>query len=161
MMTACAAWAGTNQPAAFSRSYNSYNAENNYVHKLGVGIILGEPTGGSLKYWLNNTMAVDGAIGWSTHDDANLYLHSDLLWNHFGLIPVPEGRLPVYLGVGGFARFRGDRHDDQAGLRLPLGLDYMFQNSPVDIFAEIAPTIDVTPDIRGDVTGGVGVRFWF
>ncbi len=32
-------------------------------HRFGAGIILGEPTGVSLKYWLNDTMAIDGAIG--------------------------------------------------------------------------------------------------
>jgi hypothetical protein len=32
---------------------------------------------------------------------------------------------------------------------------------PVDIFAEIGPALDVSPDVRGDFTGGGGVRFWF
>ena len=38
--------------------------------RFGAGIIIGEPTGASLKYWLNDTMAVDGAFGWSFHDDS-------------------------------------------------------------------------------------------
>jgi len=58
-------------------------------------------------------------------------------------------------------RFRDHNHDDEVGIRVPVGLSYMFDNAPIDVFAEIAPAIDVTPDVRGEITGGVGVRFWF
>ena len=139
----------------------TYNASDNYVHKLGAGIILGEPTGGSVKYWLNRTMAVDGALGWSSHDHSQFYVHGDLLWHKFNVFPIKKGRLPLYFGVGGLVRFRDEHHDNQVGIRVPVGVDYMFENSPVDVFAEVAPAIDVTPDARGEVTGGVGVRFWF
>jgi hypothetical protein len=37
----------------------------------------------------------------------------------------------------------------------------MFDNAPVDVFAEIAPAVDVSPDVRGEITGGVGIRYWF
>ena len=33
----------------------------------------------------------------------------------------------------------------------------MFDNVPVDIFAEIAPAIDTAPFVRGEVTGGIGI----
>ena len=129
--------------------------------KFGVGLIVGEPTGASVKYWLNNRLALDGALGWSLRDDTDLYLHSDLLWHNFDLIPVPQGRLPVYFGVGGLARFRDNHHANQVGIRLPVGLSYMFDNAPVDIFAEVGPAVDLAPDVRGEITGGIGVRYWF
>jgi len=50
---------------------------DNYTGRLGAGIIIGEPIGGSLKYWFNDTLAIDGAIGWSSHDDTDLYVHSE------------------------------------------------------------------------------------
>jgi len=137
---------------------------SSYAQRFGVGIILGEPTGASLKYWLNDTLAIDGALGASfdddDDDDSSFYLHSDLLWHNFDLIPVSRGRLPVYLGAGALVRFRDDE-DNQVGVRIPVGISYMFDNAPIDIFAEIAPTIDVAPDVRGEVTGGIGIRFWF
>jgi hypothetical protein len=129
--------------------------------KFGVGIIVGEPTGLSLKYWLNDTMAVDGALGWSHRDDTDLYLHSDILWHDSDLIPVSQGRLPLYFGVGGLVRFRDDNNDNEIGVRAPVGLSYMFENLPMDIFVEVAPTIDIAPNIRGEVTGGIGIRYWF
>jgi hypothetical protein len=133
-------------------------------HPFGVGIILGQPTGASVKYWLNDTLAIDGAIGASFNDDEDndteFYVHSDVLWHNFDLLPVPKGRLPVYFGVGGLLRFR-DNEDNQFGIRIPVGVSYMFDNAPIDVFVEIAPAIDLTPDVSGEVTGGIGIRFWF
>ena len=132
-----------------------------YTGKFGAGIILGEPTGLSAKYWLNQELAIDGAAGWSIHDDSEFYFHGDFLVHKFDLIPVPEGKLPFYLGGGAFARFREGHHDNQLGVRVPIGVSYMFADLPVDIFAEIAPGIDLTPSTRVDFSGGIGIRYWF
>ena len=90
---------------------------DNYAGRLGAGIIVGEPTGASLKYWVNDKVAVDGALGWSLHDNSDFYLQSDILWHNFDLIPVSQGRLPIYFGVGGLVRFRDDNKDNQVGVR--------------------------------------------
>jgi len=137
---------------------------SNYDHRFGAGIILGEPTGFSLKYWLNDRMAVDGALGasfqHSDEDESSFYMHGDVLWHNFDLLPVPSGRLPVYFGVGGLLRVRDDQ-DNEVGIRVPVGLSYMFENAPIDVFVEIGPALDLAPNVRGEVTGGIGVRFWF
>ena len=139
----------------------SMDLSENYAGRLGAGIIIGEPIGGSLKYWFNDTVAIDGAIGWSSHDNTDLYVHGDVLWHDFDLIPVSRGRLPVYFGVGGLIRFRDNNEDNQVGVRVPVGLSYMFDNAPVDVFVEIAPAIDVAPNVQGEITGGIGIRYWF
>src|SRR5258706_11060011 len=74
--------------------------------RFGAGVILGEPTGASLKYWLNDTMAIDGAIGASFYHETDLGIHGDILWHNFDLLPVPRGKLPVYFGVGARVKFR-------------------------------------------------------
>jgi hypothetical protein len=145
--------------ARFTTTATSSTSSND--GKLGAGIIIGEPTGASLKYWLNDTMAIDGALGWSFHDDSDFYLHSDVLWHNFDLIPVSRGRMPVYFGVGGLVRFRDNNQDNQVGIRVPVGVSYMFDNAPVDVFVEIGPALDVAPDVQGEITGGVGIRYWF
>ena len=129
--------------------------------KFGAGVILGEPIGASVKYFFNDAMAVDGALGWSGHDHSDIYMHSDVLWHNYDLIPVPRGRLPVYFGAGGLLRLRNSGEDDQFGIGVPVGLSYLFDNAPVDVFAEIGPAIDLTPSLRGEITGGIGIRFWF
>ena len=80
-------------------------------------------------------------------------MHSDVLWHNFDLIPVSRGRMPVYFGVGGLVRFRDNNEDNQVGIRFPVGVSYMFDNAPVDVFVEIGPAIDVAPDVEGEVTG--------
>jgi hypothetical protein len=134
---------------------------DDFAGHLSAGLIIGEPTGASLKYWLNDVMAVDGALGWSSRRHSDLYMHGDVLWHNFDLIPVSQGKLPVYFGVGGLVRFRHDGYGNDAGVRFPVGISYMFDNVPVEIFAEIGPAIDVAPDLHGEVTGGVGARFRF
>jgi hypothetical protein len=88
-------------------------------------------------------------------------VHSDVLWHKFDLFPVSRGRLPLYFGVGGLIRFRDDNEENQVGVRAPVGLSYMFDNAPVDFFVEIAPAIDVAPNVQGEITGGIGIRYWF
>ena len=116
-----AAWCGlqafADEPSAVSKNTSPADSSETYAGKLGVGIVIGEPTGGSIKYWLNDTLAVDGAVGWSSHDNTDLYAHSDLLWHNFDLFPVARGRLPVYIGVCGLMRFRDDHNDNQVGIR--------------------------------------------
>jgi hypothetical protein len=130
---------------------------------IGVGITLGEPVGVDAKYWVNDTMAIDGAAGWSDDSHSDFYVHGDVLWHKFNLINfAPDnGKLPVYFGVGGLFRARSGGRSNDVGVRAPIGVDYIFNNVPIDIFAEIGPAIDVAPDIHGEITGGIGVRFWF
>jgi hypothetical protein len=129
--------------------------------RFGAGVIVGEPIGASVKYFFNDAVAIDGALGWSLHDHTDIYMHSDVLWHNYDLIPVSQGRLPVYFGAGGLLRLRNSGEDDQFGIRVPVGVSYLFDNAPVDIFAEIGPALDLTPSLRGEITGGVGIRFWF
>lgn len=154
----------TNSASAAPRQ-NSLSSMNRSMDdmtgRLGAGIILGEPIGASVKYFFKDTFAIDGAAGWSDRDHAGLYVHSDVLWHNYDLLPVSRGRLPVYFGVGGLVRFRHDGFDNQVGVRVPVGIEYLFDDIPVDIFAEIGPAIDVAPDVRGEITGGIGARFWF
>ncbi len=131
--------------------------------RFGAGLILGEPVGATVKYWLNNTMAVDGAAGFSSHSHSSLYFNADVLWHKFDLFdisPAP-GKMPLYFGVGGLLRFRNHGEDDVLGVRVPVGVDYIFDNLPIDVFAEVGPAVDVHPSFRGEITGGIGARFWF
>ncbi|HEX5397876.1 MAG TPA: hypothetical protein VFY06_02375 [Verrucomicrobiae bacterium] len=129
-------------------------------HRLGAGLVFGEPTGPTVKYWLNDTMAVDGTLGWSLQDDDNIYLNADILWHNFDLIPVSRGKAPVYFGVGPSIEFR-DNQDNRFGVRAPVGVSYMFENKPLDVFVEVAPILDFSPELHGDINVGIGVRYWF
>lgn len=132
-----------------------------YVNHLGIGAELGEPFGINAKYWINDFIAIDGAAGWSPAGHSDAELHTDLLFHKFDLVPVSEGRLPFYIGGGAFVRFRDTGYGNLAGLRFPIGVSYMFERCPVDVFAEFSPELIVAPFARGGIGGGVGIRYWF
>lgn len=127
---------------------------------FGAGLMLGEPTSLNAKYWIDEHSAVDGAVGWAFEGDNNLEVHADYLYHFLDVIKVPEGQLPIYAGGGLRYKVRDDR-DDKFGIRAVAGLDYIFQNAPVDVFFEAGPIFNVTPDFDVDVTVAVGARFWF
>lgn len=128
--------------------------------RFGAGLMLGEPLGASLKYWISDRGAIDGGVGWSFEDHNDFHIHADYLYHLYDLIPVSEGRLPVYFGGGLRVKFR-DHQDDLVGIRAVAGLDYLFQNQPVDIFLEAGPVFDVAPDFDVRFTAAVGARYWF
>jgi hypothetical protein len=122
--------------------------------------MLGEPTGVSMKYWISEKSAVDGVVGWSFIDDTNFHVHADYLYHLFDLIPVDEGRLPLYFGGGVRYKLR-DNKDDLFGFRGVVGVSYMFEDLPIDIFGEAGPIIDIVPDAKAHFSVGIGARFWF
>jgi hypothetical protein len=125
---------------------------------IGAGIILGEPTGFSAKYWLSSTSAIDGAIAWSFIDGGAFHIHADYLLHSFRLIYVPEGKLPFYYGIGGRLK-TSDK--TRLGVRVPLGLAYLFQTAPVDIFLEVVPILDFIPKTDFRINAALGARYYF
>lgn len=127
---------------------------------FGLGIIAGEPTGPCFKLWTGQNTAVDGAVAWSTEGDNDLRLHADYLMHSFNLFKVKKGELPLYYGIGGRIILE-DHGDDHIGARVPVGLAYIFQGAPIDLFFEIVPVLDLTPDTELDFDAALGVRFFF
>ncbi len=125
---------------------------------LGLGVLVGEPTGLSAKFWLGPTSAIDAAAAWSFTGENRFQLHVDYLAHFFHLFPVPKGTLPLYFGGGG--RLELD-DDPQFGIRVPVGLAYLFPNIPLDIFAEIGPVVHLAPETGFALTGAIGVRYFF
>lgn len=125
---------------------------------LGLGVIAGEPTGVSMKVWTTNRTAVDGAVAWS-FDDA-IHMHGDYLWHFFDRVDVDEGYLPLYVGIGARAQIE-DGGGDEFGLRIPLGVSYLFEDTPIDLFAEVAPVMNLAPDTDLEAEAGIGLRYFF
>jgi len=96
-----------------------------------------------------------------SHDPNELHIHGDYLFHSFDAIKVEKGRLPIYYGIGGRIKFSEGKKDDIVGIRIPVGLAYLFATAPVDIFIELVPTLDLVPDTDFDLNGGVGARFFF
>jgi hypothetical protein len=128
------------------------------VDGFGVGILVGEPTGITGKYWLDRTNALDGAIAWSFIDEGSFYIHANYVHHHFEVIDLSSGEMPIYYG-GGLKLKVGD--DAVFGFHVPLGIAYHFEEAPLDVFIEIRPGLNLTPKTEFDMSGGIGVRYYF
>ncbi|MFC1714777.1 hypothetical protein ACFL6S_14010 [Candidatus Poribacteria bacterium] len=117
---------------------------------LGVGIIVGEPTGLCGKLWLSSRTAIDGAAAWSFNKSGNLHLHADYL------IHSLDSNLGFYYGIGGRVKLDDDM---RTGLRLPLGVTYITESS-IDIFFELAPLLDLAPSTDFRLNAAIGLRYF-
>jgi hypothetical protein len=129
------------------------------TNKVGLGIILGEPTGLSAKMWTSETNAFDASLAWSVNgrNDA-LHLHADFLKHKFGLIDVKKGKLPLYFGLGAKIVMA---NDPVIAVRIPLGISYIFSDAPLDAFLEIVPILNLIPSTEFEVDPAIGMRYYF
>jgi len=122
---------------------------------LGLGAAMGQPLGVTGKYWLSSTVAVDAFAGY--HFNSNFDIHTDYLWHSFSSFDIARGRLPFYVGLG--ARVNLGNSSD-FGVRLPIGVSYLFPTDPIEAFVEVAPVVKLLKDIGADVDGQVGFRVY-
>jgi hypothetical protein len=125
----------------------------------GLGIMLGEPTGISFKTWISDRSAIDAGAAWSFTGEGAFHFHADYLWHNFSLIRIPEGKMPLYLGLGGRMKVHGD--DFYLGARIPIGLAYIFAEDRLDVFLETVPIMNLIPATEFDFNAAVGIRFFF
>ena len=136
---------------------------------FGIGLIIGEPTGVSAKYYLRNDTAIDFAVGGALLG-RGIQVHSDFLWHPWILDTQDTFVLPVYLGIGlvilnhNSGGSSGDQDQIRVGPRLPVGILFDFTKIPLDVFVEVAPVFDYRNhgDAFGiDIDGGLGARYYF
>ncbi|MCB4756716.1 MAG: hypothetical protein LHV69_06745, partial [Elusimicrobia bacterium] len=132
----------------------------------GYGVMVGNPSGLSAKYWLDEKAAIDGALGVARGE---FDIHLTLLYHIFNWLPEGESRkdafhrhvqnkeLPLYVGIGPRLLFE---HEEELGIRFPIGMSFLPQKSPWEIFFEVAPVLRLTPNggFNGDFA--VGVRYY-
>ena len=75
----------------------------------GLGIILGEPTGLTMKTWTTDYNAIDVALAYSFSDKEHFYLHSNYLLHKKS--QIERHNIPWYWGLGGNIRYRENAND--------------------------------------------------
>ncbi len=123
---------------------------------FGVGIIIGEPTGLSFKTWVGEISAIDAALAWSLENKSRLYVQIGFLKHNFEKIK----NLPFYYGVG--TRLKIVQDDNSAlGIRVAAGIEYIFDTEPMEVFFELCPVLDIIPQTDMEISGGIGLRYYF
>jgi len=130
---------------------------------LGVGIMIGEPSGLSFKKWINNSNAIDAGLGWSFTEDGSIHFHADYLYHNYDLIKFSDAKAPLYFGIGGRFKVKNDKKSvgNSIGVRIPVGVSYQFTTAPFDVFLEVVPILDLSPDTRVSFNSALGVRYYF
>lgn len=145
---------------------------------FGLGLVIGEPTGLSAKYWMDKTQAVDFLLAFSLDNDNDfdnddndldrLVFAADYLY-HIDVFRPRSVELPLHVGIGGKLTFwdrdRGRYRDDDSeigiAIRVPLGIDLLLRSVPLEFFLEIVPGLFIIPGTNADIDAGIGVRYYF
>jgi hypothetical protein len=133
---------------------------------FGLGLILGDPTGLSGKYFISRTSAVDFAVGVGFVDGTALHVHVDYLVHLARLAAQSAFVLDLTLGVGPKLRIHGSGKRGGGGFtafgpRVPIGLAMGLNGAPVDLFLEVAPGFSIVPGVGFFIDVGLGARYYF
>ncbi len=123
------------------------------------------PVGLSVKTWINDRQAVTGSTSFLVADDdvfgprSFWILEGNYLFHNFQSLSVGEGDLGLYVGPGVQFVVNEDADNDLA-FRAPIGLNYIFEGTPADIFVEVAPTLQITDPTVLRFDGAIGFRYF-
>ncbi|NPB03053.1 MAG: hypothetical protein GXO39_01375 [Thermotogae bacterium] len=129
---------------------------------LSLGLVFGDPTGLSLKFW-----GVGNGAAFQLHTGgggfvapAKLAVSGSLLFHATLTHQTP---IVGYIGVGAYMGMYGRRDDNYAllGMQMPLGLEILLSDIPLDVFLEIPPIFYFTSggDVGFGMSMGLGLRF--
>ena len=119
---------------------------------FGLGLELGEPTGLTGKVFVSPKGAIDFGVGYIYdyyYYGDGVHLYGDFLYHPVSLVSAQAFELPLY--VGGGLRYWNFRYCFQGlcdyggsalGIRVPVGIAFDFNNTPLDIFIQLVPTLD-------------------
>ncbi len=149
---------------------------------FGIGGMVGDPFGLSMKLRLGDVMALDFGAGWEAwgygnrNDDAG-QIHVDFVW-HIDILSLQRTDMAFYFGVGPQIEFDDDDNprndiDDSHfwfGGRVPLGMVWDFKRRHLDVFVESVPGFlvgdndwwnDGNNHFWFDFDFSAGARYWF
>jgi len=90
-------------------------------------------------------------------DGGCLDLHADYLLHSYDILKIRKGELPLYYGIGARVNFRDKT---TVGLRGVVGLEYIPDNIPIDLFLEFAPILNLIPDKKFRFNAAIGIRYF-
>jgi hypothetical protein len=149
---------------------------------FGLGVVLGEPTGITLKGILGAGHAVQASFAFALVYRDRFLAALDYVWHPTLVTANAALDLAWHFGLGGvlgvwYDEWAYDCIDDDGspltpavcresarlmgGLRVPIGLDLMFTGAPVELFLELAPEVELYPVIDWLLYGGFGARYYF
>ena len=140
-------------------------AAQDYKGHYGIGLLIGEPIGISIKKFNNTNEAFQYTLGYSLVDEKQgVNIGADYLLHNYDIITAERGRIPFYYG-GGIHFKSYNNEGNQLYTRVTLGVAYEAVDFPVDVFFEFAPGLSLLRTSgESDLVVpnyGIGARFYF
>lgn len=132
----------------------------------GMGLMIGDWSGVALKMFLSENTALDFGFGAQVgatnakneNEGTRIRLHGDYLMHNRTAIQSTE-KFPIHYGVGAYANMGGGYQDD-FGVRTVIGLCYIVQQAPLDLFLDLVPYVQLDPSVGFGLGASIGVRYY-
>lgn len=139
---------------------------NLFAGDLGLGFVLGAPTGISGNYMLGTKNSIDAAIAFDLNGDSNSHIQSTYLFRFPQTIKLEQVLLGWFWGLGGKYRTEKDKDNKEEGnyrlgVRSSIGANHEFTQYPIELFSEVSITMNVLPKTDADFGVGIGFRYYF
>lgn len=127
---------------------------------IGAGIKLGEPSGITVKYWLNQRNAFDLTLGFALfNSNSRVNINLNYLYHYYNVI---ETQKDVDLFVGFGARLLTRAHNNSTfGVRGVGGASMDLAKYPIEVFLEASPVFRLFPTTGLDFDMSIGARYYF
>ncbi len=122
---------------------------------LGLGLVIGSPTGFSAKYWVGREDAMQFGVGWvALRKEQGTAVSFDYLWHSMHAIRSSE-RLPLFYGLG------AQIVESSVGVRGVGGIAWLSRKAPVDVFLQVVPILQFNENSGFYLDAAIGVRYFF
>ncbi len=126
-------------------------------YQTGIGVKVGWAGGAlDIKHFFQPDRAIEGLLNFGPH-----WFNLAGLYEFHGPIQGAPG-LKWYAGPGAHIGFWNSGYKESGaffGIDGVLGIDYKFNNAPIDLSLDIQPVINIPSGF--DMWGGLGIRFAF
>ena len=135
---------------------------------LGLGLIVGEPTGISVRLYIKDDQAIQGAVG-EAFVSGGLQIHADYVWHPWILDRREDFDLVAYVGPGmrviDYSATATEKDHIALGVRAVVGMVFDFKAVPLDAFLEVAGVgeydFGAGQGFDLGIIAGAGVRYYF
>jgi len=141
---------------------------------VGAGVLLGSPAGLSLVWRPHGWNAVQGSLGWDWRR-ARLDTSVDYLRTLAVVQMEAPMHVSIFAGVGGqvattlpgidggsfLGKVFGQNRGPILEVRVPVGASWFFERTPIELFTQVVPKLQVVPGLWPGLDLGVGARYYF
>jgi hypothetical protein len=134
---------------------------------VGVGLQIGSYSGVNIEYWLTQFTTLNPAITFSSNNTAVSFDHRWLIRDAFSgdaraLVPyVGAGAQGVWGNINTADNRNYNNENFILAAQVPFGLEFLPAAQRFGIFGEIAPALEITPNVVGLLNADIGARLYF